>query len=90
MLNLLTHEPRGEKGWAGADSWAKTPAAAIAVSAMHCGVETLLSGGAEHLTPHTHTHTSLFSSAWCSGCGTTARERVTSVGCSRETQCRIW
>ena len=33
------HEPRGMEGWAGADSWVTTPAAAIAVSAMHCGVE---------------------------------------------------
>lgn len=44
VLQLIRHEPRGERGWAGADSWVKTPAAAVAVSAMHCGVESLLSG----------------------------------------------
>lgn len=44
VLQLIRHEPRGEEGWAGKDSWVKTPAAAIAVSAMHCGVEALLTG----------------------------------------------
>ena len=44
VLQLIRHEPRGDEGWAGPESWIKTPAAAIAVSAMHCGVEALLSG----------------------------------------------
>jgi hypothetical protein len=44
VLQLIRHEPRGVEGWAGSDSWTKTPAAAIAVSAMHCGVEALLTG----------------------------------------------
>ena len=44
LQQLIRHEPRGEEGWAGPESWIKTPAAAIAVSAMHCGVEALLSG----------------------------------------------
>mmetsp|Transcript_42946 Transcript_42946/g.78045 ORF Transcript_42946/g.78045 Transcript_42946/m.78045 type:complete len:569 (-) Transcript_42946:49-1755(-) len=41
---LLRHEPRGDAGWYGKDSFAQTPAEAVGVSALHCGVETLLSG----------------------------------------------
>lgn len=44
VLNLIEHEPRGGAGWHGADSYEKTPALAVGVSAMLCGVEALLSG----------------------------------------------
>lgn len=44
VLGLIQHEPRGEFGWHGADSFAKTPSLAVGVSAMLCGIEALLSG----------------------------------------------
>ena len=44
VQQLIRHEPRGVEGWAGVDSWDKTPATAIFLSAFHCGVESLLSG----------------------------------------------
>mmetsp|Transcript_5670 Transcript_5670/g.13542 ORF Transcript_5670/g.13542 Transcript_5670/m.13542 type:complete len:590 (-) Transcript_5670:246-2015(-) len=44
VLQLIQHEPRGNGGWNGSESFDKTPALAVGVSAMLCGVEALLSG----------------------------------------------
>ncbi|KAG8459120.1 hypothetical protein KFE25_002527 [Diacronema lutheri] len=44
VLGLIQHEPRGACGWHGADSYTQTPALAVGISAMLCGVEALLSG----------------------------------------------
>ena len=44
VQQLIQHEPRGVHGWSGADSYASTPSAAVGLSALHCGVEALLSG----------------------------------------------
>ena len=44
LQQLIRHEPRGEAGWCGVDSWLQTPASAIGLSAMMCGAESLLSG----------------------------------------------
>eukprot|EP00977_Amphora_coffeiformis_P022761 scaffold11454_cov168-Amphora_coffeaeformis.AAC.11 len=41
---MIRHEARGEKGWYGAKSFEQTPAWAMSVSALHCGVEAVLSG----------------------------------------------
>lgn len=44
VQQLLRHEPRGAAGWYGADSFSKTPADMIKISAVLCGVESMLSG----------------------------------------------
>lgn len=44
VQQLLRHEPRGEAGWNGPESYDSTPSEAVGLSAMHCGVEALLSG----------------------------------------------
>lgn len=44
VQQLLRNEPRGVKGWHGESSFVSTPAHAIGISAIHCGVESLLSG----------------------------------------------
>lgn len=44
VQQLIRHEPRGEAGWKGSASFTDTPAEAIGLSALHCGVESLLSG----------------------------------------------
>lgn len=44
LTQLIRHEPRGEAGWKGVDSWLQTPSSAIGLSAMMCGAESLLSG----------------------------------------------
>jgi len=44
VQQLIRHEPRGDQGWHGADSFVATPSKAVAMSALHCGVEALLSG----------------------------------------------
>ena len=44
LQQLIRHEPRGEAGWKGQDSWLQTPACAIGLSAMVCGAESMLSG----------------------------------------------
>ena len=44
VLEMIRHESRGDCGWFGVDSFAKTPSWAMKVSALHCGVEALLSG----------------------------------------------
>jgi 5-methylthioadenosine/S-adenosylhomocysteine deaminase len=44
LMNLFDHEPRGKQGWHGADSFVKTPAWAVGLSALHSGLEALLSG----------------------------------------------
>ena len=42
---MFRNEPRGPRGWFGEDSPEKTPSwQSIGVSALHCGVESLLSG----------------------------------------------
>ena len=43
LQQLIRHEPRGEAGWKGQDSWLQTPACAIGLSAMLCGAESMLS-----------------------------------------------
>lgn len=44
VQQLIRHEPRGDEGWHAQESFAKTPATAIGLSALHCGLESLLSG----------------------------------------------
>eukprot|EP01065_Artemidia_motanka_P027264 TRINITY_DN32489_c0_g1_i1.p1 TRINITY_DN32489_c0_g1~~TRINITY_DN32489_c0_g1_i1.p1 ORF type:complete len:592 (+),score=195.23 TRINITY_DN32489_c0_g1_i1:57-1778(+) len=44
VQQLMLHEPRGAQGWHGARSRELTPARALAVSALMCGTEALLSG----------------------------------------------
>ena len=44
VQQLIRHEPRGDEGWNGRNSFMSTPPEAVALSAMHCGVEALLSG----------------------------------------------
>ena len=44
VQQLMRHEPRGEAGWDGPASYETTPAAMVGLSALHCGVEALLSG----------------------------------------------
>mmetsp|Transcript_87155 Transcript_87155/g.154307 ORF Transcript_87155/g.154307 Transcript_87155/m.154307 type:complete len:580 (+) Transcript_87155:60-1799(+) len=44
VQQLIRKEPRGQEGWEGEDSFLKTPSSAVGLSAMHCGVESLLSG----------------------------------------------
>lgn len=44
VQQLIRHEPRGDEGWCGTDSFVSTPSSAIGLSAMLCGVEALLSG----------------------------------------------
>lgn len=44
VLQLLRHEARGDAGWHGEASFAQTPAFAIGVSALHCGIEAVASG----------------------------------------------
>ena len=44
VQQLIRHEPRGDEGWLGKESFGGTPAEAIGISAAHAGVEALLSG----------------------------------------------
>lgn len=44
VQQLLRHEPRGVDGWYGPDSFGKVPADMIKISAILCGVESMLSG----------------------------------------------
>jgi cytosine/adenosine deaminase-related metal-dependent hydrolase len=44
ILQLIRHEPRGAEGWHGDKSFEETPAWAVGMSALHTGVECLLSG----------------------------------------------
>lgn len=44
ILQLIRHEPRGAEGWHGDKSFEGTPAWAVGMSALHTGVECLLSG----------------------------------------------
>ena len=44
LLQLVQHEPRGMKGWYGENSFAETPSWSIGLSALHAGVEAMLSG----------------------------------------------
>ena len=44
LLQLFKHEPRGQDGWNGKESFTKTPSWAIGVSALHAGLEAMLSG----------------------------------------------
>jgi len=44
VLSLIRHEPRGDCGWFGEESFARTPSAALFLSALLSGVEALLSG----------------------------------------------
>lgn len=44
VQQLIRHEPRGDEGWQGEESFVKTPAESVGISAIHCGVEALLSG----------------------------------------------
>ena len=44
IFQLILNEPRGERGWFKERSWMETPSAMIAISALLCGIETLLSG----------------------------------------------
>ncbi|EKX47229.1 hypothetical protein GUITHDRAFT_107140 [Guillardia theta CCMP2712] len=44
VQQLIRHEPRGCCGWFKEESWSATPAEAIGLSAMLCGVEALMSG----------------------------------------------
>mgnify|MGYP003338749355 CR=1 FL=1 len=44
VLEYVRHEPRGDAGWLGEDSFVKTPSAAVYMSALHTGIESMLSG----------------------------------------------
>ena len=44
VLQLLQHEPRGNQGWNGEASFVNTPAWTVGLSALHAGLEALLSG----------------------------------------------
>ena len=44
VQQLIRHEPRGDEGWHGKDSFLSTTPEAVGLSAIHCGVESLLSG----------------------------------------------
>eukprot|EP00756_Hemistasia_phaeocysticola_P032150 Hpha_TRINITY_DN16394_c1_g8::TRINITY_DN16394_c1_g8_i1::g.58927::m.58927 len=44
VQQLIRHVPCGSEGWHGADSFTSTPSRALAISALMCGVESLLSG----------------------------------------------
>jgi len=44
VLEQIRHDPRGPRGWYGDESFEKTPAWSMGVSALHCGVESILSG----------------------------------------------
>jgi len=44
VQQLIRNEPRGVHGWNGESSFAETPSQAVGLSAMHCGVESLMSG----------------------------------------------
>lgn len=44
VQQLIRNEPRGVQGWEGEESFLKTSSHAVGLSAMHCAVESLLSG----------------------------------------------
>ena len=44
VLQLIRHEPRGERGWFGEKSFETTPAWAVGLSALHAGLESILGG----------------------------------------------
>ena len=44
IFQLVMNEPRGSKGWFEENSWMETPSAMVAISALLCGIETLMSG----------------------------------------------
>uniref|UniRef100_A0A7S4ET46 Amidohydrolase-related domain-containing protein n=1 Tax=Chrysotila carterae TaxID=13221 RepID=A0A7S4ET46_CHRCT len=44
VMQNIRHEPRGACGWHGSSSFSETPSAVLGLSALHCGLESLLSG----------------------------------------------
>lgn len=44
VLQLFKHEPRGDEGWNGIESFTETPAWSVGLSALHAGLEAMLSG----------------------------------------------
>ena len=44
LTEIMKHEPRGEEGWYKGDSFEQTPSTAFSLSALHCGLECMLSG----------------------------------------------